>query len=85
MTISMISFWSNENRIIGSDGTKVDGREHCLTDQRTRPMSALPETSTPPVDLEAQLRELLLSLHGPLLGGAPLVTVLGPESSEIFA
>lgn len=44
-------------------------------------MSALPETSTPPADLRTQLRESLLRLHGPLLGGAPLVAALGHRST----
>lgn len=44
-------------------------------------MSALPETSTPLADLKTQLRESLLRLHGPLLGGNPLAAALGHRSA----
>jgi len=81
MIVGTFEFWSNENPIIGSGGTKVDSREHCVTNQLTRPMKSLPEAPTPPADLKAQLRESLLRLHGPLLGGAPLVAALGHRSA----
>lgn len=55
-------------------------REHCVTNQLIRPMSALPETSIPPADLKTQLRESLLRLHGPLLGGEHLAAALGHRS-----
>jgi hypothetical protein len=45
-------------------------------------MTLPPKTSEPLVLLKVQLRESLLRLHGPLLGGKPLVLALGHRSVE---
>lgn len=44
-------------------------------------MNPVPENPTPPANLKDQLRETLLRLHGPLLGGEPLVSALGHRSA----
>jgi hypothetical protein len=44
-------------------------------------MNPGPENPTPTALLKDQLRETLLRLHGPLLGGEPLVSALGHRSA----
>ena len=69
--------WSTENRIIGSGGENVDSHEHCVTNALRYSMNSLPEQTEALAHLRKELRETLLRLHGPLLGGEPLAAALG--------
>jgi len=44
-------------------------------------MTATPESTEPTANLKDQLRESLLRLHGPLLGGESLASALGHRSA----
>lgn len=81
MMVGTLNFWSTENAIIGSGGEKVFGREHCVTTASSRPMNTAPDHAEPLAVVRAQLRETLLRLHGPLLGGDALVSALGHRSA----
>lgn len=80
--VGTITLWSTENRIIGACGEKVDSREHYVTTTPSHRMNAATDPPGPLPRLRAELRESLLRLHGPLLGGEALASALGHRSAE---
>ena len=73
--------WSTENRIIGSGGKNVDIGEHCVTTAMASSMNQDFDHNEALDTVRIELRESLLRLHGPLLGGEPLASALGHRSA----
>lgn len=75
------AFWSTENPIICAGGGNAIGIEQCVTSRCELLACKMENEPCTKLVLREQLRESLLRLHGPLLGGESLALALGHRTA----